>query len=113
MSEDRTLRLERSIAADIADVFDAWVNPETLVQWWGPEGFSILEHDIDARPGGAWTTTMLSPEGTRHVVSGVYREIDRPSRLVFTWRWTQDDGTPGHETEVTVTFEPEGGTAPG
>src|ERR1700687_2996472 len=37
--------------------------------------------------------------------SGVYRVIDRPRRLVFTWAWDEDDGSRGHETEVTVTFD--------
>ena len=31
--------------------------------------------------------------------------------MVFTWGWVDDNGTRGHETEVTVTFEPApGGT---
>ena len=106
MSDDRTLRLERVIKASVADVFDAWIDPNLLVQWWGPENFTIPSHQIDAREGGTWTTTMLSPEGTTHTVSGVYKVIDRPNRLVFTWQWTQDDGSKGHETEVTVTFAP-------
>jgi len=108
MSEDRTLRMQRTIAGPVNDVFDAWVDPEILVKWWGPEGFTIPQHEIDPREGGAWTTTMLSPEGNKHVVSGVYKEIDRPNRLVLTWSWRQDDGSNGHETEITVTFEPDG-----
>ncbi len=41
-------------------------------------------------------------------MSGVYREIDRPRRLVFTWAW-HNDGKRGHETEVTVDFRAKGG----
>jgi uncharacterized protein YndB with AHSA1/START domain len=54
---------------------------------------------------------MRSPQGDLHTVSGVYRTIDKPRRLVFTWGWDDDKGVRGHETEVTVTFEPApGGT---
>ena len=54
---------------------------------------------------------MRAPDGKRVTVSGVYRVIDKPRRLVFTWAWHQDDGSRGHETEVTVTFAPApGGT---
>ena len=108
MSDDRILRIQRTFNGPVDHVFDAWVNPDILVQWWGPEGFSIPEHDIDPREGGAWTTTMLSPEGSRHVVSGIYKKIDRPNELVLTWSWKQDDGSQGHETEITVKFASEG-----
>ena len=110
-AEDRVLRLERLIAAPPERVFELWTRPEQLVRWWGPDGWDIPAHAIDVRPGGHWRTTMRSPEGRRETVSGVYRVIDKPRRLVFTWAWDQDDGSRGHETEITVTFEPApGGT---
>jgi uncharacterized protein YndB with AHSA1/START domain len=62
-------------------------------------------------PGGQWRTTVQTPDGQRRTISGIYRAIEPPRRLVFTWGWLGDDGTRGHETEVTVTFEPvPGGT---
>ena len=65
---------------------------------------------MDVRPGGRWRTTMRSPEGKHHTVSGIYRALE-PPRRVFTWGWDDDNGARGHETEVTVTFEPTpGGT---
>jgi uncharacterized protein YndB with AHSA1/START domain len=111
MTDDRVLRLERLIAAAPDKVFDAWAKPELLVKWWGPDGFDVPKCALEVRAGGSWLTTMRSPEGSLHTVSGVYRVIERPRRLVFTWAWDQDDGSRGHETEVTVTFEPApGGT---
>jgi uncharacterized protein YndB with AHSA1/START domain len=106
VSEDQVLRLERLIAATPERLFELWTEPTELVKWWGPDGYDVPEHALDVRPGGRWRTTMRSPEGTRHTVSGVYRTIERPRRVVFTWAWDQDDGSRGHETEVTVTFEP-------
>src|SRR5438876_469287 len=56
-------------------------------------------------------TTIRRPDGTEHMVSGSYRTIEPPKRLVFTWGWDDDAGMRSHETEVTVTFEPApGGT---
>lgn len=110
-TDDRVLEIERRLKASPEKVFDAWTRPDLLVQWWGPEGFTTPDHDLNVEPGGAWTTTMKSPEGNLHTCSGVYRTIDRPNRLEFTWAWTQDDGSRGHETVVTVTFErADGGT---
>jgi uncharacterized protein YndB with AHSA1/START domain len=105
---DRTLRLERIIRAPVEDVFEAWIVPEKIASWWGPEYATIPEYSIDARPGGKWRTVMLTPDGSKPEVSGVYRVIEKNKRIVFTWAWKQEDGSRGHETEVTVTFEPDG-----
>lgn len=108
---DAMLRLERLIAAPPDTVFAYWTDPALIVTWWGPEGFDIPAHAIEVRPGGEWRTTMRSPAGKLMTVSGVYRLIDKPHRLVFTWAWDDEHGVRGHETEVTVTFVPvPGGT---
>ena len=104
-TEDRVLRIERLIAAPPERLFELWTDPEQLVKWWGPDGYEVPSRSLDVRPGGRWRTTVHSPDGALKTVSGVYRVIDRPRRLVFTWAWDQDDGSRGHETEVAVTFE--------
>jgi len=47
---------------------------------------------IDVRPGGRWRTTMRLSNGSEHTVSGIYRTIEPPKRLVFTWGWDDDAG---------------------
>ena len=113
LDKDKVLRVERVIAATPERLFALWTEPEELAKWWGPEGFTIPKYAMDVRPGGRWRTTMHRPDGTENVVSGIYRVIEPPRRLVFTWGWDDDAGMRGHETEVTVTFEPApGGTRP-
>jgi uncharacterized protein YndB with AHSA1/START domain len=108
--ENRILRLSRIFRVPRERVFRAWIDPEQLVKWWGPEGFTAPACALDVRQGGTWRTTMRSPEGKDHIVSGVYREILPPQRLVFTWGW-ETDGPRGHETVVTIElFEAPGGT---
>jgi uncharacterized protein YndB with AHSA1/START domain len=51
---------------------------------------------------------MRAPDGTEHRLTGVYREIVPPERLVFSHAWIED-GRPGIETLVTVTLEDRGG----
>jgi uncharacterized protein YndB with AHSA1/START domain len=104
---DRTLIIERIFKASPETVFKAWIDPAILVKWWGPEGFETPECKMDVRSGGAWRTTMMSPKGDSHTVSGVYREVSPPSRLVMTWGWEQG-GDRGHETVIEVTFEASG-----
>lgn len=105
---ERVLVLTRTFDAPRELVFKAWTTPEHLVRWWGPKGFTLPSCEMDLRPGGAFRFLMRSPEGTDHRLHGVYREIAPPERLVFTWTWVDAEGTPGHETTVTVTFEEDG-----
>lgn len=106
--DERVLTITRHLKGSPEKIFDAWTVPEKLVQWWGPEGYTTPEHDMDVRVGGKWTTTMVGPEGS-HTCFGVFRKLDRPRGLAFTWAWRQPDGTQGHETLVEVDLEPEGG----
>jgi uncharacterized protein YndB with AHSA1/START domain len=106
---ERELVMTRVFPAPRALVFKAWTEPERIKQWWGPRGFTTLSCEMDLRPGGAWRTRSRSPEGTEHAEHGVFREIVEPELLVFTQAWEHADGTPKHETLVTVTFTDQGG----
>jgi len=101
---ERTLVMERVFRANVERVFRAWTDPAFMVRWWGPEGFTTPELTLDVRPGGTWRTVMRSPDGSSHSVSGVFRAIDPPHRLVLSWAWEEADGTRGHETEIELTF---------
>jgi uncharacterized protein YndB with AHSA1/START domain len=105
--DDCVLTLERRLKANPDRVFAAWIEPAQLAQWFGPEGMTIPSQAIDARVGGGWTVTMRDPQGNDRTVSGVYRDIDRPKRLAFTWAW-HHDGKRGHETDVVVEFKRDG-----
>jgi uncharacterized protein YndB with AHSA1/START domain len=100
---ERTLVIERVFKAQPDRVFRAWTDPATLARWWGPEGFTTPELSLDVRPGGAWRTVMRSPNGSDHPVSGHFREISPPHRLVLTWAW-EENGQRGYETEIALTF---------
>ena len=98
-----TLEITRDFDAPVARVFRAFAEPDQFIKWWGPTGMHVTDHDIDMKVGGAWRTTIHSETGGDHTVSGVYREITPPKRLVFTWAWERD-GVRGHETLVTIDF---------
>ena len=102
------LAITRVLDAPRALVFKAWTEPARLVQWFGPQGFSIPACEMDVRPAGAWRLCMRSPTGVDHWVAGVYREIVPPERLVFTWVRQDAEGKLGAETVVTVTLVAEG-----
>ena len=98
-----SLTLSRVIRADADTLFRAWTDPRDLMQWWRMEGegWSFAGASIDLRVGGAYRLGMTAPDGKKHVAFGVYREIERPTRLVFTWDW---EDNPIGDTLVTVEF---------
>ena len=107
-----TVTARRSYTASVEAVFDAWTNPTSLEQWFGPPGFSaqVLTHEL--RVGGAWRFLMLSDAGDGYHHFGTFIEIDPPCKLVFTWAteeqvegWRDEKGEP---TRVTVEFAPSG-----
>lgn len=80
---DVELVITRRFAAPRELVFAAWTEPHHVKQWWGPNGFTTTLCEIDLRPGGAFTIHMRAPDGTIYPITGTYREIIRPSRLVY------------------------------
>ena len=103
-SNDRVLVVERIFDAPPSLVFKAWIEPQLLMRWFGPRGFTTPSYTLDPRPGGSWRCCMVSPAGAENWVRGVFREILEPERLAFTWAHENADGTLGHETLITVTF---------
>ncbi|MCE9650035.1 MAG: SRPBCC domain-containing protein [Parvibaculum sp.] len=103
--------LKRVLKAPRDLVFKAWITPEHLVRWFGPDGFSVTSVEVDARAGGAWRIGIRSSDGMDCNMHGVYREVVRPERLVFTHIWEEGHPSAHHETLVTIKLsESEGQT---
>lgn len=57
MNPDLDLSIERIIRAPKA-VWEAWINPECLAQWWIPASKVCRVERLEVRPGGAFVTRM-------------------------------------------------------
>jgi uncharacterized protein YndB with AHSA1/START domain len=79
------LRVERLLDARRDRVFDAWLDPELLSQWFHfNEEWQIVKVESDARVGGAYRVSWKAPDGQLWHEFGEYREIRRPEKLVMT-----------------------------
>jgi uncharacterized protein YndB with AHSA1/START domain len=93
----------RPYRASRATVFRAFTEPEYLTGWFSPSSDISLEVlDFTLREGGKYRFGFRFPDGQKNFVVGEYREISRPSKLVFTWTWEAPDPHAGIETIVTV-----------
>ncbi|HTZ21855.1 MAG TPA: SRPBCC family protein [Opitutaceae bacterium] len=107
----RTLNLTRVITAPRELIFQLWTYPQYVARWWGPRGFTNPVCQLDARPGGAIHIAMRGPDGTVYPMTGRYRDVVEPERLVFTSAALGAAGQPLFEVLTTVTFaEQAGGT---
>lgn len=87
-------------------VFEAFTDAKHLPQWMlGPEGWTMPVCEIDLRPGGAWHFVWRRDDGAEMEMTGEYREITPPERLVSTESWGGD----WPETIVTLTLTEEDG----
>src|SRR3984885_10858283 len=77
-------KMTRVLAAPRGVVLRAANDQQHVAQWWGPTRFTNPRCELDVRPGGAIRIDMRGPDGTVYPMSGVYQEIVKPERLVFT-----------------------------
>jgi uncharacterized protein YndB with AHSA1/START domain len=92
---------EITINASAERVFEVLIDPAQRVKWWGRQGrFETTNAESDLRPGGRW---MMSGTGMGRPfkVEGVYRIVDRPRVLAFTWNPSWDTNA----TETLVRFD--------
>lgn len=87
---ERTMLLQRVIKAPVAVVWGAWMNAESLPQWWGPDGFSCRTSRIDLRAGGEWVFDMIAPDGTVFPNHHKYGAVIPEARLDYTLHWGEN-----------------------
>lgn len=102
---DREIAMTRVIDGPRSLVFDAWTKPELLKRWLGVRaGWSLAVCEIDLTVGGAYRFVWRGRNGTEIGMSGIYREIVRPERLVAT-EWFDVPWYPGDALNTTVLHE--------
>ena len=101
------IRMTRLFNAPPALVWEAMTKPEHIRRWWGNlgDGYSVPVCEVDLRVGGKWRFVNKHPTGEA-AFHGVYREIDAPSRIVFTEIF---EPFPDAESVVTGEYTDEGG----
>ena len=104
--------VRRRFAAPPGKVFAAFAEASLVAQWLLPAPeikLSVLHFDF--RPGGSYRFAYHLPGGGTVVVGGVYRTIEPPLKIVFSWIIEPPDEHAGIESEVTVTIAPRDGGA--
>ena len=94
------LKIERIFESDPETVFAFVTEGEKLLQWWGHEGMTIPEHNLDFSGPGPWMATLVGAEGGRYKMSGEVIAVDPPNSVEFTWGWHDENDERGHDSKV-------------
>jgi uncharacterized protein YndB with AHSA1/START domain len=109
-SEELRVELRGVMPAPPQRVFSALIEPAELARWWGPNGFSTPEIELDLRVGGRYRFAMQPPDGELFYLQGEFVELDPPNLVAYTFRW-EDPDPDDVETVAKLTLrEVEGGT---
>jgi uncharacterized protein YndB with AHSA1/START domain len=100
------LTMEREFKADPKTVFAYLTKPSNIVQWWGPEGMSVPEADMDFTRPGPWSSVLTSADGKRFKVSGMVLAVLPPHAVELTWAWHDEHDARGHESMVRFEVSP-------
>ena len=106
-SDELVLEMERVLPAPLSVVFAAFTDPNELLKWWGPEGFSTPSLKFQARVGETYRIEMQPPEGDPFYLTGEFREVDPPARLAYTFVY-EDPDPDDVETQVGLSFRARG-----
>jgi len=101
---DHELIITRDLKAPREKVFAAWTDPAQAARWWCPSDCTLVDCEMDVRTGGTWRRSMRVPDGSVITKYGIYREVEPPARLVFTYGTDYGNGTTDPETVVSLTL---------
>ena len=104
-NEAERMTITRVFDAPRALVWKAWTNPEYVMQWWGPKGFTAPVCRMDFRVGGKYLCCMRSPEGQEFWNGGEYHEIVPQEKIVSSMYFADKDGNKVDASEYGIEHE--------
>jgi uncharacterized protein YndB with AHSA1/START domain len=99
-----TIRLHRVLRTTPQKLYKAFLDPDAMVKWLPPNGFTGKVHEMNAKVGGKHRMSFTNfSSGKSHSFGGTYIELVPGERLVYTDKF-DDPNLPG-EMRTTITFK--------
>ena len=100
---DREIVITRIFNAPRELVYEVWTKPEHVNKWWGPDGFTNTQKEMDLKPGGVWRFDM-NGHGMTFPNKIVFHEVLKNEKLTYTHSGDDNPNDP-NIFDVTVLFE--------
>ncbi len=104
-SEQERMTITRVFDAPCELVWKAWTDPEYVMQWWGPVGFTCPTCKMDFRVGGKFVISMKSPDGQEFYNGGEYHEIVEHEKIVSSMYFADAEGNKVEAAELGLEHE--------
>jgi uncharacterized protein YndB with AHSA1/START domain len=82
-TQDRELHIVKTLNAPVELVWETWVNPEHIVHWWAPAGFTTTVLKMEVKEGQEWLLTLHGPDGKNYPNKSIFREIIPLKKIVY------------------------------
>ena len=105
VDEKERMVITRIFNAPRALVWKAWTDPQSVMQWWGPKGFTAPVCKIDFRVGGKFLCCMKSPDGQEGWNGGEYHEIVLHEKIVYSMYFADSQGNKVDFAELGIEHE--------
>jgi uncharacterized protein YndB with AHSA1/START domain len=99
--------IERTFQFSKEIIWEAWTDRDSFATWFGTDKVKMKDVKLDVKVGGNWKGTMVMPDGSETIWSGVYREVRKPDKLVMD---LTDEQPPGDFETYTLTLKGQGTT---
>lgn len=103
-ADKTSLEIKRFINAPRDRVYAAWTDPVQLKEWWGPKNAKTLQIVADTRVGGKYRWDLVNQDGEKMSCFGEYKELIPGKKVVFTWKWDDDEDWKDYDSIVSVEF---------
>jgi len=102
------LIITRNFPADPATVYAFVTKEKHLTDWFGPEGMTVADYQLDLGQTGPWRATMMNAEGQKYKVSGEVKKVSPPDMVEFTWGWHDEADQRGADSTVRFEIDSDG-----
>ncbi|MCY7296671.1 SRPBCC family protein [Alteromonas sp. a30] len=96
----RPLILDVTLSIPLQTVYDAFISPELLQQWFRPLGMTVQQAMSNPTEEGKFVLRLSDDMNNIHTLEGYYLKVIPNQRLQFTWHWLDED----HKSQVEINF---------
>ncbi len=109
-AQDTKLGTEKQFSVPVEQLYQAWITPEDLKQWWHPSENKLTTVELNVQVGGQFKYEFEAKEGqTSLVITGEYKEVIPNQKLVYTWNWdVNNDHVKKSDHQLTIEFQSAG-----
>ena len=99
-----TVQFQLVLRAPAERIYRAFIDPDAMVKWLPPHGFTGRVHEMDARVGGGYRMSFTNlGNGQSHSFGGTFLAL-QPGELIRHTDRFDDPGLPG-EMVTTISFK--------